>query len=527
MAMKRNTILLALPVLALAACIGTTPEAQWPRAIRQAEAVITPADLEARIRYLASDGLEGRDTPSRGLELAAAWIAEEFERFGLEPAGEVGWMQRYPYPLEALDVRATRFEISGGMTHTLEYGSEFFVQPGTTPTQSVGAVYVADLGSLDRGPDSGLRDRVVLVRLPGTPESARGGLRYDASVRDQIGRAMTHARQAGAATVVFIADERITAAEMQGMAATLEAPARALGGRAAAAGPAAFFVSRNDAHRVFRMAGLDGGELLRHAHTPRPVPLPGITLRLDAPFRVLDEAEPPNVVGVLRGSDPVLRDSYVVLSAHMDHVGIGRPDATGDSIYNGADDNASGTAALMAIARAFASLPEAPARSILFVAVSGEEKGLLGSRWFADHPTVPLDAMVANINLDMIGRNAPDSIVVIGQEYSSLGPLVRNVAATRPDLGLTVAQDLWPDQRFFFRSDHFSFAAKEIPALFFFAGVHEDYHRPSDTADKIDFDKTARVARLAFLLAHQIAEDPARPEWDPQGLEEVRRMTRR
>src|SRR5690606_11898205 len=130
-----------------------------------------------------------------------------------------------------------------------------------------------------------------------------------------------------------------------------------------------------------------------------------------------------------------------------DHVGIGRPDASGDSIYNGADDNASGTAALLEVAEAFASLPEAPARSLLFLAVSGEEKGLLGSQYFSDHPTVPIEQMVANINVDMIGRKAPDSIVVIGQEYSSLGPLVREVAAERPELGLVVSEDIWPEER--------------------------------------------------------------------------------
>jgi Zn-dependent M28 family amino/carboxypeptidase len=204
---------------------------------------------------------------------------------------------------------------------------------------------------------------------------------------------------------------------------------------------------------------------------------------------------------------------------------VGRPDETGDSIYNGADDDASGTAVLVEVAEALASLETRPRRSVLFVAVSGEEKGLLGSRWFADHPTVPLESMVANVNLDMVGRNAPDSIVVIGQEYSSLGPLVRRIADDRPELGLTVSEDLWPEQRFFFRSDHFSFAAKEIPALFFFAGVHEDYHRPGDEVDEIDTEKTARVGRLVLYLTHAIAEAEMPPEWTRDGLSTVRELT--
>jgi hypothetical protein len=234
---------------------------------------------------------------------------------------------------------------------------------------------------------------------------------------------------------------------------------------------------------------------------------------------------PPNVVAVLRGSHPQLRDEYVVLTAHFDHVGIGRP-MDGDSIYNGADDNASGTAALLEVAKAFATLPERPARSIIFLHVSGEEHGLLGSRWYSDNPTVPIGQIVANLNADMISRNAPDTIVVIGKNYSTLGDVVNRAGARHPELGLTVADDLWPQERFFFRSDHFSFARLEIPSLFFFSGVHEDYHRPSDTVERIDADKAARVAKLMFYTVQDIANDPQRPQWDPQGLAEVRRMTR-
>jgi hypothetical protein len=231
----------------------------------------------------------------------------------------------------------------------------------------------------------------------------------------------------------------------------------------------------------------------------------------------------PNVVAILRGADPALRETYVIFSAHMDHVGTGPPDATGDSIYNGADDDASGTAALVEVAEAFASLPDAPARSLLFLAVSGEEKGLLGSRWFAEHPPFPLDRLVADLNVDMISRNAPETIVLIGQEYSSLGPLVRSIAEDRPELGLAVLSDPWPEERFFFRSDHYSFARQGIPAIFFFAGTHEDYHRPSDQVERIDPEKAARVARLVFYAAAEVASNADPPEWTPEGLEAIGR----
>lgn len=271
--------------------------------------------------------------------------------------------------------------------------------------------------------------------------------------------------------------------------------------------------------RLGLVPGGDGGTFLQRYPLPirPPEAANGTTVR---------PVLPPNVVAILPGSDPLLRRTHVVLSAHMDHVGVGPPHASGDSIYNGADDNASGTAALVEVAEAFAALSEPPARSLVLLAVSGEEKGLLGSRWFSENPPMPIASIVANLNIDMIGRNAPDSIVVIGQEYSSLGPLVREVAARREDLGLVVIPDPWPEERFFFRSDHFNFARREIPALFFFAGTHEDYHRPSDEVEKIDTRKASRVARLVFHTALAVAEAAEPPRWTPQGLEEIRALTR-
>jgi hypothetical protein len=232
----------------------------------------------------------------------------------------------------------------------------------------------------------------------------------------------------------------------------------------------------------------------------------------------------PNVVAVFPGADPALRGEYVVLSAHIDHVGVGAP-VRGDSIYNGADDDASGTSALLEVAEAFAALERRPARSIVFLGVSGEEKGLLGSEYFTEHPTLPLANVVANLNVDMIGRNDPANVVVIGRDYSSLGDVLAGVVDRNPSLGLGARDDPWPEERFFFRSDHFNFARKRIPILFFFAGVHADYHRPSDQVEKLDVDKAARVARLVFLTAHAVADDPRRPTWTPKGLREVRAAT--
>jgi len=223
-------------------------------------------------------------------------------------------------------------------------------------------------------------------------------------------------------------------------------------------------------------------------------------------------------VAILPGSDPARRGEYVVFSAHMDHVGIGRPDARGDSIFNGADDDASGTAAVIELAQAFAAQPKPPARSLIFLLVSGEEKGLLGSQYFAQHPTVPIDSIVADLNIDMIGRNNPDTVSAIGQEFTDLGTTVQQVARQHAaELKLVAAPDLWPEENLFMRSDHYSFAARGVPAIFFTTGLHADYHKPSDEPQTIDNDKVARIARLIYLLGEAVADGAARPQWTAAG----------
>jgi Zn-dependent M28 family amino/carboxypeptidase len=231
-----------------------------------------------------------------------------------------------------------------------------------------------------------------------------------------------------------------------------------------------------------------------------------------------DPQSAPNSVGILPGSDPALRDEYIVVSAHMDHVGVNGTYVK-DSIWNGADDDASGTAGVLALAEAFAQAP--PKRSIIFLTVSGEEHGLWGSSWFASHPPVPIDRIVADLNLDMIGRNWKDSIVVIGIEHSDLGATVASVAAAHPELGIATMPDPWPQENFFGRSDHYNFARRGVPALFFFNGVHEDYHEPSDSPVKIDAEKESRVVRLIYHIGLSVANAPVRPKWNPDSYRKI------
>jgi Zn-dependent M28 family amino/carboxypeptidase len=239
-----------------------------------------------------------------------------------------------------------------------------------------------------------------------------------------------------------------------------------------------------------------------------------------------------NVVAVLEGSDPVLKNEYVAIGAHYDHVGIGAP-VNGDIIYNGADDDGSGTTAILAIAEALAKTSPRPKRSVLFVWHCGEEKGLWGSKYFTQFPTVPLSQVVTQLNIDMIGRSkregdatpanknlsGPNEIYVIGSKMMSteLGQLSERVNASYLNLAFNYKYDEPNDpERFFFRSDHYNYAQKGIPIIFYFDGVHEDYHRPSDEVSKIDFQKMEKVTRTIYLTLREIANAPQRPRVDKQ-----------
>jgi hypothetical protein len=228
----------------------------------------------------------------------------------------------------------------------------------------------------------------------------------------------------------------------------------------------------------------------------------------------------PNVVGILEGSDPVLKHEYIVLSAHMDHVGIGAP-VNGDSIYNGADDDASGTSGVIELAEALSRPGARPKRSVLFLTVSGEEHGLWGSAWFSDHPPVPITQVVADLNIDMIGRNWKDTIVAIGKEHSDLGATLDRVNKAHPELGMKAIDDIWPEENFYFRSDHYNFARKGVPVLFFFNGTHPDYHGPNDEPDRIDAEKEARIVRLVYLITQEVGNAPNKPAWNPASYKRI------
>jgi hypothetical protein len=460
--------------------------------------------------------MRGRDTPSPELNIVASYLVSNYKTMGLQPGGESGsFLQWYPYPLRRISTEGTRLEVAGGAAPvSLALNRDFYAIGGTASGISGPLVYVGRAADAAMGAGT-LGGRVAVAAIPG-PSNRDWRLE-----RNRIRNA---ARRAGASGVVYVLGTEWTADSLAKYAGQAARPARSLG---AELGYPQFYVTQEAAGRIFQAARMDLARQWQAGAQAsfRPVPLAGLTISAALPVEQVDQARAPNVIAIWPGSDPALKDEYVVLSAHMDHVGVGTP-VNGDSIYNGADDDGSGTTGILEVARAFASMGMRPKRSIVFLHVSGEEKGLIGSEWFSEHPTLPLDRIVADINIDMIGRNNPDSVVVIGKDYSSLGATVNAVDRAHPELHLTTADDIWPQERFFFRSDHFNFARKEVPAIFFFSGVHEDYHRPSDEVAKIDFDKLTRIARMAFYTAWEVANNPERPRWDPKGLDEVRRMTR-
>jgi hypothetical protein len=473
-------------------------------AAEAAAATITPEDLYDRIALLAADSMRGRDTPSPELDAAAEWIAAEFERFGLQPGMGDGYIQRYALRRMAVDASSSTVTVGG---EELVWGTDLTATalPRVGSTEGPVVLVSGSDGELDElpegaqvfvfaGPDmEGTRGPAWPARIDGLYEAGAGAVFLVSTLDDDRWTRSATRSAAGARVVGELDPDRRTSVLVR------EAAVRRLLGAGAAD------VDALQA-RYAEEARADATDLAAST-----------TIGL----ATLEDATAPNVVGILEGSDPALRDEYVVYSAHMDHVGV-RPSAEGgDSIFNGADDDASGTAAVIEVAEAMASMDEAPRRSMLFVLVSGEEKGLLGSGFFADNSPVPVESMVANLNADMVGRNWSDTIVAIGKEHSDLGETLARVNAAWPDLGMTAIDDIWPDERFYFRSDHFNFARKGVPILFFFNGTHEDYHRASDEVDKIDTEKTARIGRLLLLLGLEIAAADERPSWNPDSYADI------
>jgi Zn-dependent M28 family amino/carboxypeptidase len=476
-------------------------------------ALITADDVRRRIGIIADDSMLGRATPSPQLDQVAAYVAGELRRFGLKPGGDSGtYLQRYPLEVQRFDPESTTIHVYGGPPTTWRAGHDVLLVDGAPPAGDTTAPAVLVTGSPpgDQALDSSsVTGKVIFV--------AFGPALHTIALK------LLPLRPLALVLVAGFPDS--TWQRLPGHAASVRV--RNPNDEGGLAIPAVFAVRTATARAVFAQAGLGADSLRTWGDRPLALhPLRGVTLGLAVHQRILERASAPNVIGVLEGSDPMLKHEYVLFTAHMDHIGTpgsgeGCTSRGADSICNGADDDGSGTVAVVGLAQAFATAGEHPKRSLVFMTVSGEERGLWGSAYFADHPTVPLASVVADLNSDMIGRNAKDTLAVIGREHTNLGATLDSVAAAHPELGIKPVGDLWPQEGLFFRSDHYNFAKKGVPILFFTTGLHPDYHQVSDSPDKIDAEKEARLTRLLFYLGLAVANGSRRPRWNPESYQQI------
>ena len=520
---------------------------------RAAAERITAEAMKEILYVIASDEYAGRNTPSPQLDKTAQFIADRLKKLKVKPAGDKGsYFQRIALTKTQVD----REQSSARLGERQFKLGEDFIPAGRVSGEAEAPMVYAGYGwvirSRNLNPYEGLdvRDRIVVVSGDGFAPPP--GVTMQSLKAGDWESPVSYAQKNGARALVLIPrnfDRRwrfgafsvtrpvYTVPRLENLASDDDAEEAA-----PAPGVVSVIPSRAMLDALFAGEQLDGASVLRLAQAttageqPKSFALsPEKRLSLSVRLAVTEESTQ-NIVGVIEGKDSKLKREYVALGAHYDHVGTSgatgcRP-AGNDTICNGADDDGSGTTGLLAMAEAFTKGPR-PRRSILFVWHTGEEKGLWGSEYYTRYPTVPLGQVVAQLNIDMIGRSrkegdtnplnnrltGPDEIYVIGSRMMStqLGEL--NEAVNREYLGLKYNfhyDEPNDPERLFYRSDHYNYAKHGVPIVFYFDGVHEDYHRPGDSADKIDYQKLQNITRTVFVLASELANAPARPVVDKQ-----------
>lgn len=469
---------------------------------------VSTDDLKEYLSIIASDALEGRETGTRGQKMAAAFIAAHFQELGL--TGPVNGSYYQPVDLYSsavaeayLQAGQTKFDNYGGVVY---YGTADSKGEATIPVVFIGNATEADFNQVD------VKDKAVLLF---TKERLTGN------------KTIALAREKGAKMVLIsntdnVADFEILAGQMEGFLSggrlSLEKPKEATNA-------GLFLVSPVVAEKIM---GTTLEKLKKAAaEDPKKKALkkikPGAISYKVAMASKITKSE--NVLGYLEGTDK--KDELVVITAHYDHIGR-RKGGDGDLINNGADDDGSGTVSVMALAKAFAHAKndgKGPRRSILFMTVTGEEKGLLGSEYYSEHPIFPLESTVVDLNIDMIGRRDPqhkDSapyVYVIGSDKLSADLHTLSEATNKTYSNLLfdyTYNDQNHPERLYYRSDHWNFAKKNIPIIFYFDGIHEDYHMPSDEVAKIEFDLLTKRAQCVFYTAWEIANREQRIRVDPE-----------
>jgi Zn-dependent M28 family amino/carboxypeptidase len=563
---------------------------------------ITADELSTYLHFLASDQLEGRNTPSRGYDTASLYIASQLRQWGVKPLGSAtgtrGPLQAYFMPIElaSTQMNAAGMKLTltapfvagrGGFgapagPRTFEYGTEWALGGGAiggggrgggapsepveiagAPLVFVGNGYVIHKTGTDPYKGLDVKGRIMVVaglpaELAALQAAGRGGGRGGATP-NPLGVENTdfvtpqgYAAKNGAVGIIMVPSFQQLAA--------MGAPAA---GRAAGPNGPAFQVVRFQAARPATVPAITAGVALTNAlfqgeklsgaqvfeGAAAGVKLESFAFNAEKKIAVTTAVtktpgSTQNVVGMIEGRDPVLKNEFVVISAHLDHVGFSAAPAGGDNVNNGADDDGSGSVAVLAIARAYAqgaAKGVRPKRSIIFLWVTGEEKGLWGSQYFAQFPPVDITKVVANLNIDMIGRSKPagykdppsyklvepGEVLVIGPRVSSddMGAVLAKVAADMGRLKIndfydTTAPDATHDnlgpqpngQRLFYRSDHYNFAKVGVPVAFYTTGLHPDYHRVSDSADRIDYASMALITRNIAGAAWVLGNSATRPK---------------
>jgi Peptidase family M28/PA domain len=496
----------------------------------------------AHVQFLADDSLEGRNTGSEGHKKAAAYIADRFKQAGLQPAGTSGYLQPVAFvSRQIVEAESSLALVRNGSAEAVPLGPEAAISMRAPTAPEVEAPLVfAGYGLTipeakhDDFADLDVRGKIV-VMLTGSPAGVPGPL--SAHYQSADVRA-ANLKRVGAIGTVTISNprttdvpwDRSTLARLQpAMSLASASSAGASGASSAADGELkiALTVNPATAERWFAGSGHTFAELLAIADARKELPRFALQGALRAKVKVeTTQLTSDNVAAKLTGSDPALKNEYVVLTAHLDHLGVGGA-INGDRIYNGAMDNASGIATLIETAATLAKQPARPKRSVLFVAVTGEEKGLLGSRYFATNPTVSAETIVANINMDMFLPLYPFKILtVFGLDESDLGATARTVASSN---GIAVQADPEPARNRFIRSDQYSFIRQGIPALALKVGYEpgspqaaiaaawtkERYHAPSDDLQQpVDLEAAAGFTALLGKLADAVANQPQRPRWN-------------
>jgi hypothetical protein len=496
---------------------------------------ITQRQLFDYLSFIASDELEGRDTPSRGQNIAAKFIALHLSRWGYVPAGDSSsYFQKILLHKTRLVPSASTIELNGT---SFVFGGDFIAQSVagavSAPMVFVKNGYIVRSKEIDPYQGIDVKGKVMIV-LDGYPKGVTRG-DFGLKLGEDYDTPTNYAKTHGAAGIILIPSAKMLGQwEREKKSAVergeLSVPAFADSGTKRPVPSVTASLRMVDAIFAGEKTGVQSMSVRSSADSSKPFmldPAKKITVKIGVR---IDTLYTQNIVAVLKGTESKLKDEYVAFGAHYDHVGLRFEPVNGDSIYNGADDDGSGTVGLLAMAEAFAAGPK-PKRSLLFVWHTGEEKGLWGSKYFTQYPTVPLSNIVTQLNIDMIGRSKPDTgdasrnddysgpneIFSIGSNMmsSELGALNETVNASLYKLKLNYKFDDPADpNRLFYRSDHYNYAKNGVPIVFYFDGLHEDYHRVTDEVGKIDFQKLTAVTRTIYALGWKIANLPKRPAVD-------------